>query len=203
MEEEKTASAPSAKRYSFEEEFFEDLQKEKPSSKYLVTRNQPLGILRRRRVDIAVFDLEKGTLKEIYEIKATDSPTSIRDAQLQLGSVMAALGKDVEAYVVVPSKKDKFKLIKHKKDKFKLLKQDTVYVNSLYRQDRKDRFNLVCWVLALITFTVLLISIMNFIKLDAIEFSLYLVGIGLILAPFVSEMSIGGLLKWKRTNPKA
>ncbi|MEM3661684.1 MAG: hypothetical protein QXG73_02555 [Candidatus Micrarchaeaceae archaeon] len=201
MEEEKTASAPSAKRHSFEEEFFEDLQKEKPSSKYLVTRNQPLGILG-RRVDIAVYDLE-GTLKEIYEIKATDSPTSIRDAQLRLGSVMAALGKDVEAYVVVPSKKDKFKLIKHKKDKFKLLKQDTVYVNSLYRQDRKDRFNLVCWVLALITFTVLLISIMNFIKLDAIEFSLYLVGIGLILAPFVSEMSIGDFLKWKRTNPKA
>lgn len=174
----------------FEDEVFRYLRERKPEPDFSVSREQPIGITG-VRIDIAVWDMRNGTLKEIYEIKANDDPYTIKVAQMQLGAIVATLGEKVDAYVVVPSNKPRQKL--------SLIKQDTVYVNSLYARKTVDRFNVVCWGLAALTFVLMLLSVGGYFTLTAIDFSLYLVFVALVVAPFVSEMRVGAL-GWKRTN---
>jgi len=151
------------------------------------------------RPDIVVSD-QNDKIREIYEVILNDDQTSIQKAEVALSRYAAYLGKDadVKYFIAYPGENGNVEIREVDKSDLK--------GNPAYNEEKKektvDELRYVSFFLSAMTATVLISLTEGWVKFTAIEFSLYLICIGLILLPYAQEINIFNFFKFKRPARK-
>jgi len=144
-------------------------------------------------LDIAVFD-QNGKIREVYEVKADNEPKSLQHATEVLSHYAAYLGMDVKYFIAFPGEDGEVKILW--KSGSNLIERPTYEVAK--KEKVVDELKYVSFFIATITAIVLISSIIEWIKFNAVELSLYVIFIGLILLPYAQEINILNLIKFER-----
>ena len=169
-------------------------KKIKKGNQYDIREEEKIG--RRYIADIAIVSVPDGKIREIYEVELDGNKKTIKRAEAELSRYAAYLGKDadVKYFIAFPGKDGNIKIRE-------VLKSD-IKENSAYIEEKKekvvDELKYVSFFIATITAIVLISSIIGWIKFNAVELSLYVIFIGLILLPYAQEINILNLIKFER-----
>ena len=179
-----------------EKEVFNRLEKE------IKKRKLPYEVKKQIKVgpyvaDIAVFD-QNGKIREVYEVKADSKRGSLQHAKEVLSHYAAYLGTDVKYFIAFRGEDGKVKILQ--KSGSDLIKTPTYEVAK--KEKVVDELKYVSFFIATITAIVLISSIMGWIQFNAVELSLYVIFIGLILLPYAQEINILNLIKFERGSTK-
>lgn len=166
------------------------------------------------RVDIAVLDLEKNIPIQIFELKSKKNRESIEKGERQINRALMTLkNTDTPAYLVFPSEVEPFfEILSVERMNDPSIDATNVEILSMLdfhaqrnsriaemassiveeKRSEVDKFQWICWILALVTFSGLVSFKILSIEISATELSMFGGVVALILLPSSRKIKILG-----------